>query len=103
MYSHWTYITAAIIGTVSVARTLRLVIYDDYPPMMWLRKKLLRYTPLDWVKLWECQFCLAPYFAAVMLAWAYWSDLHWTWWLVNGWWAASYVSAIVVSFDQPDG
>ena len=29
------------------------------------------------------------------------SDLHWTWWLVNGWWALSYLAAILVSYDQP--
>lgn len=101
--SHWTYITASIVGIISVARTLRLVVHDAYPPMVWLRKWLLRLTPTKWVDLWECQFCLAPYLAAGMGVWVWLSDLNTAWWVINGWWAASYVAAVFVSYDQPEG
>jgi hypothetical protein len=36
-----------------------------------------------------------------MLAWAYLSGLHWTWWVANGWWAGSYLAAMVVAYDEP--
>lgn len=96
------WVAAAIIGTLAVARTLRLVIWDDFPPVAWLRLRGIALLGDTWGKLLTCQFCLAPYAVAVMMGWAYASDLHWTWWIINGWWAASYLAAIVVAYDQPD-
>lgn len=94
---------AVLIGILSVARTARLIIHDDFPPMMWLRGRIYALYDEDskWLGLWECPYCLAPYLSAGLIAWAYFSDLHWTWWLINGWWAASYVAAIIYSYDQP--
>jgi len=101
--SHFTMVAAVIVGVLSVARTARLITFDDYPPMMWLRTKILVKIGPDspWAPLVRCPFCLAPYLTVGMLAWAYLSDLHWSWWLVNGWWAASYVAAMVVAYDEP--
>lgn len=98
----WTLVAAVLVGVVSVARTARLLVHDSFPPAAWLR---VRYMALvgpssDWAKLAECQFCLAPYLMAGMIGWAWVSDLHWTWWVINGWWAASYVAAMVVSYDE---
>jgi len=36
-----------------------------------------------------------------MFGWAWLSDLHWTWWVINGVWAASYLAASVVAYDEP--
>lgn len=101
---HWTWVVATLVGVVSVARTARLLIYDDFPPTAWLR---VRFTALfdddnPWRKLVECQYCITPYLAAGMLAWAWASDLNTWWWVVNGTWAGSYVAAILVSYDQPE-
>lgn len=98
----WTLVAALVIGIVSVARTARLLIHDAFPPAMWLRARFVAALPpaSKWAKLAECQFCLAPYLTAGMIGWAWVSDLHWTWWVVNGWWAASYFAAIVVSYDE---
>jgi hypothetical protein len=99
---------AILVGIVSVARTARFLIFDDFPPMMWLRTRFLARFEEDnaWSKIAECPFCLTPYLAAGMLAWGWlaWNGhgLHPTWWVINGIWAASYVAAIVVSYDQPD-
>lgn len=97
------WLAACIIGVISVARTARLIIYDDFPPMVWLRVHYLALFSDDnpWRKLVECQFCITPYLTAGMLAWAWLSDGHWTWWVINGIWAASYIAAITVSYDQP--
>ena len=100
----FTYVAASIVGVLSVARTARLVVHDDFPPMAWLKRKvLLKWTPTSWVNVWECHFCLAPYLAAGMGAWAWASGLDTVWWVVNGWWAASYVAAVFVAYDQPEG
>lgn len=102
--SHFTAICAVLVAVISTGRTARLLIHDSFPPVEWLRLKILTLIGPDnkWAMLLRCQFCLAPYLAAGMLAWAYASDLNSWWWLINGWWAASYVAAIVVSYDEPE-
>ena len=101
--SHWDWVVAVLVGVVSVARTARLLIYDDFPPMVWLRVRFLARFDDDnsWSKIAECQYCITPYLAAGMLGWAWLSDLNGWWWIINGVWAGSYVAAILVSYDQP--
>jgi len=100
---HWEWAVATLIGVVSIARTVRLLVYDDFPPVAWLRARFLALFPEDskWSVLIECQYCVAPYLAAGMGLWAWVSDLNTWWWVINGWWAASYAAAILVSYDQP--
>jgi hypothetical protein len=100
--SDFEWVAAVVIGVLSIARTARLLVWDEFPPAEWLRTRLLAATGEKWGKLWTCQFCLAPYLTIGMGAWAYFSDFHWTWWVINGWWAASYVAAMVVAYDQPE-
>jgi hypothetical protein len=99
----WVWVLAIIVGTVSVARMARLLVFDDFPPVEWLRLKFFTaFGDSPWRKLGECGFCLAPYLAAVMVAWALLSDLAWWWWLPNIWFGViSYGAAILVSYDQP--
>ena len=101
--SHWTQFWACVIGVLSVARTARLLVWDDYPPTIWFRMKWDDWTgDSAWNKLFHCQFCLTPYLAAGMALWAWLSDLHWTWWVINGVWGLSYVAASIVAYDQPE-
>lgn len=101
--THFTYITASLIAVVSIARTARLLVHDTFPPVVWLRSHLIAWSPQSWADLWSCQFCLAPYLAAGMGVWVWLSGLDTVWWIVNGWWAASYVAAMLVAYDQPEG
>jgi hypothetical protein len=105
-------LAAAIVGILSVARTARLVVWDEYPPMIWLRDRWDERIGEDgWGKLIHCQFCATPYMAVVMFVWGYlvlggvagdtWSA-EWWWWAVNGVWGGSYLAAIVVAYDQPE-
>lgn len=104
----WEHAVAVLIGIVSVARTARLVVWDDYPPTMWLRDRWDRATGESaWNKLLHCQFCITPYMSAVMLAWWWFAERAggvWdnVWWIVNGVWAASYIAASWVAYDQPE-
>jgi hypothetical protein len=98
----YVWLAAAFIAIVSVGRTARLLVWDSFPPVEWLRLKFfVAVGDNPWRKLGECAFCQAPYLSVGMVAWMVLSDLHWTWWLINGWWALSYLAAILVSYDQP--
>jgi hypothetical protein len=106
------------VGILSTARTARLVVFDDYPPMVWLRDRWDTWTKYDphevgWGKLLHCAFCATPYIGAVVLAWAllalpgsdwkdWWSSAFW-WVLLNGLWGAVYLAAMAVAYDQPEG
>lgn len=107
--STFTWVAAVLVGVISVARTARLLIHDDFPPLMWARARVLARFPEDdrgevsrWSKIIECHYCLTPYLSAGMLAWAWLADLNTTWWVINGVWAGSYVAAVFVSYDQPE-
>lgn len=102
-------ITSIVIGLLSVARTARLIGFDEYPPMEYLREKWNRkFGTEGWGKLIHCPFCSAPYLTAGMTLW--WSitftsesDLaQLLWWLINGVWGLSYLASILVAYDQPE-
>lgn len=93
---------AVIVGVLSVARTVRLLAWDEFPPAKWLREHLLAWMGDKWGVLITCGFCLSPYIAAGMAVWAWLSDTNDVWWIINGVWGLSYAAAIIVSYDQPD-
>jgi hypothetical protein len=94
---------ALIVGILSVARTARLIGFDEYPPMVWLRDRWdERIGDEGWGKLIHCPFCATPYLAAGMALWFWLGGEHWTWWVINGVWGFSYVAAIIVAYDQPE-
>lgn len=96
------WVAAVVVGTLSVARTARFLIWDEFPPMEWLRGYLIAWLGDSWGKLFTCQFCLAPYLAAGMVGWAWLADLNTAWWVINGIWGGSYIAAMIVSYDQPE-
>lgn len=95
---------AAVVATLSVGRTARLLIHDSLPPMVWLRVRILgRYkADSEWATLWDCPFCMAPWLMVGMVAWMEFSDLNDWWWLINAAWACSWLAAIVYAYDQPE-
>lgn len=98
------YVAAFLVGTLAVGRVTRLVVFDSWPPVAFIRRKWDAFTNTsDWNLLLHCQYCLAPYFAAADVGWAYLADLHWSWWFVNLIFAASYTAAMVVTWDGDDG
>lgn len=103
-WPHWQQVAAVAIAVISTARTARLLIHDQLPPVVAAKAWILsRYKPdSKWSALWECQFCMAPYLAAGQGVWLWLGGDHWTWWVINGWWAGSYLAAITVSYDQPE-
>lgn len=95
-------VAAVIVGVLSVARTARLIGFDDFPPMVWVRVRLLAVLGDTWGNLLTCPFCLAPYLATGMALWAWASDTNTAWWVINGVWGLSYVASILVARDEPE-
>jgi hypothetical protein len=95
-------LAAAVVGILGVARLTRLVVDDDWPPVVWARRVWDRiWNQSPWVTLIECPWCVSPYIAAANIGWAVLSDLHWSWWLFNGWLAVSWVAAFICLRDIP--
>jgi hypothetical protein len=97
---YWLAVVAtAVLGT---ARLTRLLVFDSYPPVAWLRAQWDRATgDGPWSQLVHCGFCAAPWIAVATLAWGYFTDLHWSWWVFYGWLAISYLAAAFVAWDEP--
>jgi len=101
-HSEFVWIAASLVGVFSVARTARLLVWDEFPPAEWFRERAIARLGDRWGKLFTCQFCIAPYLVLGMGVWVWLSDLNTAWWVINGWWAASYLAAIIVAYDQPE-
>jgi hypothetical protein len=92
-------LATAILG---VGRLTRLITYDDYPPTIWLRARWIKLTKAGgWSKLATCFWCAAPWLLLPCIAWAWLTQLNWTWWLFFGWMGVSYLISMVVARDEP--
>lgn len=94
-------VCAAVVAVLSCARITRLIVDDEYPPVMWLTKQYATRAPLQWVKLVECPWCVAPYISLAIIGWAWASGLHWSWWLANSWAALSFAGSYITVRDIP--
>ena len=105
MTQEWIAIAAAaLVAVLGVGRLTRLTAEDDFPPVAAVRTAFIhRFGGSTWSELAVCPFCQAPYHAVVAFAWAWLSDLHWTWWAFYGWLALAYAAAMVVARDIPNG
>ena len=99
----WAWLAVAVaVGVMGTARLTRLMVDDDWPPVVWVRTWYLSWAPQNWADLVQCAFCFAPWVAAPNIAWAVLSDLHWSWWLLNGWLSVAYAASIIVVRDTPE-
>lgn len=90
----------AVLTVLGTARVARLIGFDTYPPVAWLRAQWdARTEHSDWNKLVHCGYCSTPYLAAANLAWGYFTNWQTAWWWVNIWLAASYAASYVVAYD----
>lgn len=94
-------IVAFLVGVIATGRLTRLVVDDDWPPVVWLREKYILAVPEKWGELVTCSFCVSVWFALpnLLLAWA--TDLSWVWWVPNLWFASAYLGAILNARDVP--
>lgn len=106
-HDHFVQVAAVLVAVFSIARTARLLTFDDFPPVQWLRDRVVVWLShgerrSKWLPLTNCPFCLCPYLAAGMAVWVWLSQLDVWWWWINGAWAAAYVAAIIVARDEPE-
>lgn len=105
MLSHepWVYAVAGLVSVIGVARIVRLIVFDDFPPVVRLRDWWIKVTGNGpWSKLVKCGFCLSVWITPISWVWAWASNLHWTWWVAHVLVTCMYLSAIVVAYDQPE-
>lgn len=96
-------VAAVLTGIISSARLTRLVIHDDFPPSVRLRIIWDNLTDgSGWNKLLHCHWCFAAWVSLPILLWGYFSELHWSWWLFNGWTAGHYLASMLVERDEKD-
>jgi hypothetical protein len=93
---------AVVVGVVGTARLTRLVVDDTWPPVAALRDWWDRRTNTSgWNDLLHCPWCVSMWFAPPCLAWAWLTDLHWSWWVFYGWLAGAYAAGAIVVRDEP--
>jgi hypothetical protein len=97
------WILAFIVGTLSAGRITRLLTADTFPPVVWFRIKWDDKTDgTGWNDLFHCHWCLSFWTVLPIGLWAWLSNLHTSWWIVNGIMAAAYVAPMIVERDQKD-
>lgn len=102
------WIAVAVVTILSSARLTRLATFDKFPPVKWARDRYIGWTDKTdrrrgWQLLAMCGYCFSFWttLAVVLAGWL--SDWHEAWWIVNGILGASYLAAIVMTFDGDEG
>lgn len=104
-------VLALILWVLGTARLTRLLLFDVYPPVAWLRERWDHYTAASsWNTLLHCAYCATPYCALLTGTFALWllpvsvpySQAQTWFWLPAGWAAGSYAAAITVAYDGDD-
>lgn len=96
------YVAAFFLGTVATARFVRLWTQDNFPPVAWVRTRVIAKIGPEspWSDIAECPWCSAFWFVLVNTAYAFFSDLHWSWWWLNAIMASTYLAAWIVVHDE---
>lgn len=101
--SNFEWVAVAVVSVLGTARLTRLVVWDKYPPSMWLRTKWDEVTnDGPWSVLVHCGYCFGMWAGLFTVLTGYLSDWHEVWWLFNGWLATSYLAATYLAFDGDD-
>jgi hypothetical protein len=94
---HW--VAAAVLTVLATARITRLIVWDTYPPSVWLRIQWDKHTNDSWGELVHCGYCAGVYVAAAVVLSGWLSDWHTAWWIVTGVLSAAYLGAITMAYD----
>ena len=102
----WWFVAAILVATLGVGRWARLVTYDTFPPAAWIRQQWMNLTHKheEWANLFFCPWCFTPWLFLVCFAHFAASFYHpfwaWSWWLLWGWGALSYVTSMIIARDE---
>lgn len=106
--SNFEWVAAAILSVVTTARITRLIVWDKYPPSVWVRTKWDQITGDSdgqegpWTELVHCGYCAGMYVAPVVVLSGWLSGWHTAWWVVCSCFTAAYLGAITMAFDGED-
>lgn len=100
-------VIALLLWVVGSARLTRLLLFDVYPPVKWLRDSWDMKVTSNWNTLMHCAYCAAPYVTLVTGVVGLWllpvsvpySHMATWFWLTAGWAAGAYAAAVVVAYD----
>lgn len=96
-------VVAFLLAALASARVARLIGFDTYPPVAWLRSKWDAATEgSEWNKLVHCPYCSTPYLFGADFAWGYCTGLQTAWWITNAVLAGAYAAAYFVVYDGDD-
>lgn len=101
-----TLLVAVPILVLGAGRLTRVIYFDAFPPTAWLRSKWdLLTEKSDWNLLMHCPWCLSHWVIAGGLAWFAlgfaWPILWPIWYVFFGWFALSYLTAMIIVRDEP--
>jgi hypothetical protein len=101
----WSAVVTLAVAVGGAARFTRLIVNDDFPPVLWFRARWNFWTAEGsrfehWNKLSKCPWCFGPWATALVLLWGWASDWHWHWWVLWGWLALSYITSWLVFHDE---
>lgn len=108
---YWVAVVATTV--LSSARITRLLNFDKFPPIKYLRDKYENKTDgTDWVWLTMCGYCMGIWTTALVFGLGLWASVYgdpmsrpdnaWyflTWWILNGYLAMSYLAGSYVARD----
>lgn len=102
------WIAVAAVTITSSARLTRLVTWDQFPPMLWVRNKYAEFTEatprrLGWQLLLFCGYCFSFWATLLVVLTGYFSDWHEAWWIINSIFGGSYLAAILMASDGDEG
>lgn len=94
-------------GVVGVARLVRAVVYDDFPPSVWWRGWWISRTEgTGWESLFTCWWCLSFWVALICVGWwvagLFFLWAAWAWWIFWGALALAYLAPMVIVRDGQD-
>lgn len=110
------WIAVAAVTIISSARLTRLAVYDDFPPVKWVRNKYQDRTDnTDWQLLALCGYCASFWITAFVVVTGYFADVYGpgdgnperdglflAWWFLMGILSTSYLAAWFVANDGDD-
>lgn len=101
-------ILAAIVAVWASARLTRLVTFDSFPPIQWIRDQWdARTSESGWNELLHCAYCFGTWaalpivviFAGMLFGWGVFLTLAGVWWVFCSWLAVGYLAGIIVAQD----
>lgn len=98
---------AILTAVIGVARLVRAIVYDDFPPSVWWRGTWLRWTEgTGWEALFTCWWCLSFWVALACVGWwiagLFVAWIAWAWWVFWGALALAYLAPMLIVRDGQD-